>query len=153
MKKLKLVLAAAGAFALAVAVSSAVAHGPGPVHAPTGRVVKVKGQSPELTIVHIVQGCHNWTDGSKLAEKAQVTMRRGGKVTILNQDVDVHKLVQLAGPHVATGAKMPMNKSVVVRFARAGTYRFKTVTSEMEGMPEMKTMGPDYRLLLTVTVK
>jgi hypothetical protein len=46
-----------------------------------------------------------------------------------------------------------MNASVMLQFAKSGTYRFKTVTSEMPGMPEMKTVGRDYRLLLTVRVK
>ena len=150
----KVLLAVAGVLTVGVAgVGTAVAHGPGPVHAPTGRVINMQGQTPELTIVHIVQGCHNWTNGSKLAEKAVVTMRRGGKLTILNQDVDAHKVVQLAGPKIATGARMTMNRSVTLRFTNSGTYRFKTVTSEIMGMPMMKTVGPDYRLLLTVIVK
>jgi hypothetical protein len=134
-------------------MSAALAHGPGPVHASSGRVIKMHGQSLDLTIVHIVQGCHNWTNGSKLAERAVVTTRRGGHLTILNQDVDMHKVVQLAGPHIATGSRMMMNASVMLQFAKSGTYRFKTVTSEMPGMPEMKTVGRDYRLLLTVRVK
>ena len=150
----RLLLMTAGALTVGLALmASALAHGPGPVHSPTGRVIKMQGQSPDITIVHIVQGCHNWTNGSKLAEKAAVTMRPGGKLTILNQDVDAHKVVQLAGPKIATGAKMVMNKSVSLSFAKTGTYRFKTVTSEIMGMPMMKTVGPDYRLLLTVNVK
>ena len=147
-------LAAAGVSAVALGLlGAAAAHGPGPVHAPTGRVIKMTGQSPELTIVHIVQGCHNWTNGSKLAEKAHVTMHAGGHLTILNQDVDAHKVVQVAGPKVATGKKMTMNGSVALQFSTGGTYRFKTVTSEMMNMPMMKTVGPDYRLQLAVTVR
>ena len=150
----KLLFSAAGVLSVGLAViGTAVAHGPGPVHSPTGRVITMKGQSPDLTIVHIVQGCHNWTNGSKLSEKAVVTMRRGGKLTILNQDVDAHKVVQLTGRKIATGARMTMNRSVTLRFTNSGTYRFKTVTSEIMGMPMMKTVGPDYRLLLTVNVK
>jgi len=150
----KLLFSIAGVLTVGLAVmGTALAHGPGPVHAPTGRVIKLQGQSPALTIVHIVQGCHNWTNGSKLAEKAVVTMRPGGVMTILNQDVDAHKVVQLAGPKIATGKRMVMNATVKLRFPKSGTYRFKTVTSEIMGMPMMKTVGPDYRLLLTVNVK
>lgn len=150
----RLIAAALGTLAVALAlIGTALAHGPGPVHSPTGRVIKIQGQSPALTIVHIVQGCHNWTNGSKLAEKADITMRSGGTLGILNQDVDLHKVVQLAGPRIATGGKMKMNSKVMLRFAKAGTYRFKTVTSDMPGMMDMKTVGPDYRLLLVVRVK
>jgi hypothetical protein len=70
--------------------------------------MQAKG-SAELTIVHIVNGCHNWTDGKTIAEKAYVTLQRGGRLTILNQDVDIHKLVQFAGPRIATGTAMAMN--------------------------------------------
>jgi plastocyanin len=150
----KLLFAVAGTVTVGLALmATALAHGPGPVHAPTGRVIKMQGQSQEMTIVHIVQGCHNWTNGSMLAERADVTMRHGGRLTILNQDVDAHRVVQLSGPKIATDAKMVMNKSVALRFAKAGTYRFKTTTSEIMGMPKMKTVGADYQLLLTVHVK
>ena len=80
-------------------------------------------------------------------------MRHGGRLTILNQDVDFHRVVQLAGPRIATGSRMMMNASVRLRFTKSGLYRFKTVTSEMPGMMDMKTVGPDYQLLLTVRVK
>jgi hypothetical protein len=136
-----------------VVLGTALAHGPGPIHSPTGRVVKIHaGKSADLTIVHIVQGCHNWTDGKTIAEKADVTLRRGGRLTILNQDVDIHKVVQLAGTKISTGKGLGMNASLKLRFANHGLYRFKTVTSEMPGMPDMKTVGPDYRLILIVHV-
>jgi plastocyanin len=150
MKKLVTAFSASVAVGL-VALGTALAHGPGPVHAPTGRVVTMHARTAaELTIVHIVRGCHNWTDGKTIAEKADVTLRHGGRLTILNQDVDLHKVVQLAGPRIPTGKAMTMNASFKLRFAKAGLYRFKTVTSEMPGMPEMKTIGPDYQLILIV---
>jgi hypothetical protein len=153
MKKLMLALAGSAAVTL-VALGTAFAHGPGPVHSPSGRVLKMRATSSvELTIVHIVNGCHNWTNGKTIAEKADLTLRRGARLTILNQDVDIHKLVQLAGPRIALGKPMGMNASAKLRFTRAGLYRFKTVTAEMPGMPDMKTVGPDYRLLLSVHVK
>ena len=152
MKKLVVAVGASIVVGL-VMLATAAAHGPGPIHAPTGRVVKVKaGTAAELTIVHIVQGCHNWTDGKTIAEKADVTLRHGGRLTILNQDVDIHKVVELAGTRIATGKGLPMNASVKLRFATPGLYRFKTATSEMPGMPEMKTVGPDFRLMLVVHV-
>jgi hypothetical protein len=151
----KLVIALGGSVVVGLAVlGTALAHGPGPVHSPTGRVVKMQAKgTAELTIVHIVNGCHNWTDSKTIAEKADVTLQRGGRLTILNQDVDIHKLVQLAGPRIATGKAMAMNATAKLRFAKSGLYRFKTVTSEMTGMPDMKTIGPDYRLLLFVHVR
>jgi hypothetical protein len=153
MRKLMIALAGSAAVAL-VALGTALAHGPGPVHSPSGRVLKMRAAgSVELTIVHIVNGCHNWTNGKTIAEKADLTLPRGARLTILNQDVDIHKLVQLAGPRIALGKPLAMNASAKLRFTRAGLYRFKTVTSEMPGMPEMKTVGPDYRLLLSVRVR
>jgi hypothetical protein len=153
MRKPMIALAGSAVVAL-VALGTAFAHGPGPVHSPSGRVLKMQATGPlELTIVHIVNGCHNWTNGKTIAEKADLTLSRGARLTILNQDVDIHKLVQLAGPRIALGKPMGMNASAKLRFTRAGLYRFKTVTSEMPGMPEMKTVGPDYRLLLSVHVR
>jgi plastocyanin len=150
MKKLVTAFSASVAVGL-VALGTALAHGPGPVHAPTGRVVTMHARTAaELTIVHIVRGCHNWTDGKTIAEKADVTLRRGGRLTILNQDVDLHKVRQMAGPRIATGKAIGMNRSLKLRFAKPGLYRFMTVTSEMPGMPEMMTIDPDYRLVLLV---
>jgi len=151
---MKLLFAVAGTVTVGLAVmGTALAHGPGPLQPPSGRVIKMQGQSPELTIVHIVQGCHNWTNSTKLADRADLTMRRGGSLTVLNQDVDLHRVVQLSGPRIATGGRMMMNQSVRLRFVKGGSYRFKTVTSEMPGMVNMKTVGPDYQLTLVVRVK
>ena len=153
MKKLVTALGASVVVGLVV-LGTALAHGPGPVRPATGRVVKIQaGNSAELTIVHIVRGCHNWTDGKAIAEKADVTLHSGGRLTVLNQDVDLHKIVQLAGPRIPTGKAMTMNSSLKLRFATPGLYRFKTVTSDMPGMPEMKTIEPDYQLILLVHVR
>jgi hypothetical protein len=46
-----------------------------------------------------------------------------------------------------------MNSTVKLRFATPGLYQFKTVTSEVMGMPMMKTVGPDYRLIVLVHAK
>ena len=90
MKKLVIALGASVVVGFVV-LGTALAHGPGPVRPATGRVVKIQAGSPaELTIVHIVRGCHNWTDGKTIAEKADVTLHHGGRLTILNQDVDLH---------------------------------------------------------------
>lgn len=150
----RLLFPAAGMLAVGLTlVGTALAHGPGPIRPPSGRVIAVEaGKSAELQIVHIVKGCHSWTNGVRLAERAVVTMRPGGRLTILNHDVDLHKVVQLAGPRIATGARMNMNAVVRLRFAGRGAYRFKTVTSEMPGMMDMKTIGPDYQLVLVVRV-
>jgi plastocyanin len=153
MNKVVIALTASVAAGLVV-LGTALAHGPGPVRAPTGRVVKIQvGSAAELTIVHIIRGCHNGTDGKTIAEKADVTLRHGARLTILNQDVDRHRVMQMRGPRIATGKAIGMNKSLALRFAKPGLYRFMTVTSEMPGMPEMKTIEPDYRLILVVHAK
>jgi hypothetical protein len=151
----RLLLAVTGTLIVGLALlGTALAHGPGPVQPPSGRVLKIQGgNSADVTIVHLVRGCHNWTDGVRLADRTEVTLRRSGHVTILNQDVDLHRVVQLAGPRIATGGRMMMNSSVKLQFAKRGFYRFKTVTSDMPGMTEMKTVGADYQLVLVVRVK
>lgn len=117
----KLLLAASGMLTLSLAfLGAAPAHGPGPVHPSTGRVIKIEARSTaDLTIVHIVRGCHNWTDGSRLADRAEVAIHRSGRLTILNQDVDLHRVVELSGPRIATGSKMKMNTSVRLNSSRA----------------------------------
>lgn len=153
MNKVVIALTASVAAGLVV-LGTALAHDPGPVRAPTGRVVKIQaGSAAELTILRIIRGCHNWTDGKTIAEKADVTLRHGARLTILNQDVDRHRVMQMRGPRIATGKAIGMNTSLALRFAKPGLYRFMTVTFEMPGMPEMKTIEPDYRLILVVQAK
>lgn len=150
MKRLSIALAAA-LTAGAVALASAYASGP---HPGGGKTIVMRATgTAKLTIVHVARGCHSWTNGERIGERVRLTLNRGGRVAIVNQDIDAHKLVQTAGPKVATGAPMMMNGRRTIVFRKAGMYHLKTRTVEMPGMPEIETAGPDHALWLIVTVK
>jgi uncharacterized cupredoxin-like copper-binding protein len=89
----------------------------------------------------------------KRAAGAKVFLDRGGKLTLLNQDIDMHKLVRLAGPRAALGGYVMMSHQKTVMFTKAGTYKLRTRTNEMEGMVDVKTKGPDNPLPVYVVVK
>lgn len=141
-----------GATAL-IAIGAAAAHGPAPVPG-TGPGMLVQGTTQaKLLIRHVQRGCHVWATGTRSDPTARVTLRRGGRLTVVNQDIDMHRIVQTAGTRIATGRLMMMNQRTTLLFSRAGVYRFQTRTAEMAGMPEMETMGPDWLLRLVVTVR
>ena len=112
----------------------------------------------------------SWSvDGGAYKATQAVVVRRGGWLTITNNDVMSHQLVKTSGPAVRIESlKTPMagmgmrgtfrpsmmahmGASVKVTFAHAGTYRFTTKAGE-DYMPGMKTIGEDNVLRLTVTV-
>ena len=103
-----------------------------------------------VTIVHVKKGCHVWSVGATRTASFRLTVRHGAKLAVVNQDLDMHKVVQVSGPRINTGPFLMMNQRVVLRFAKAGTYRFHTRVADMRGMPEAKTIGPDHKLVLTV---
>ena len=153
MKRLLLALAVLGA-AGGLAVGSAFAHGPGPKHPGAGRTMGMHaGGTAKLWILHVAKGCHSWTDGKRVAETVRLTINHGGRLVIINQDIDAHQLVELAGPRLALHGPMMMNHGLRFVFRKTGVYHFKTKTVEMPGMPEVKTVGPDHELALIVTVK
>jgi hypothetical protein len=68
------------------------------------------------------------------------------------EDVDPHKLIQVAGPKVMLGKAMMTGDVAQISFATKGVYKFTTKTLEMPGMAEVETIGPDHNLQLTVDV-
>ena len=108
----------------------------------------------KLTIQHVLKGCHVWSNGKTLSPMMELTLRSGGKLSILDQDVDAHQLVQLSGPtKLHLGGPMLMNRGSTLTFARSGVYKFRTKTVETAGMGmEVDTKGPDNTLRLVVTV-
>lgn len=108
----------------------------------------------KLTIRHVLKGCHVWSNGKTLSPMMELTLRSGGKLSILDQDVDAHQLVQLSGPtKLHLGGPMLMNRGSTLTFARSGVYKFRTKTVETAGMGmEVDTKGPDNTLRLVVTV-
>lgn len=148
----RLVIIGAAAFAASVGV--AAGHGPGPPVAGKGPAMTVQGTAQaKLWIRHVERGCHVWTDGRRTNPTAAVTLRRGGRLLVTNQDIDMHQLVQTAGPRIATGPVLMMNQSVTLVFRKPGVYRFKNRKIDMPGMHDVETIRRDWLLLLTVTVR
>jgi len=108
-----------------------------------------------IVIRHQVRGCHTWSvNGGTWAASQSVRITRNGAITIVDNDVMPHKLIQKGGPAVRYVGKPAMNHmgaSVKVVFPKAGVYRFTTKPGE-DYMAGMKTIGEDNALRLTVTV-
>src|SRR5919201_5212211 len=86
--------------------------------------------SVKLTIRHVQRGCHVWARGSMTGPMMRLHLRVGQRLSVLDQDVDAHQLLQFAGPmRLHMGG--PMMKG--------------------SGM-DIKTIGPDNHLRLLVTV-
>jgi len=160
MKKSALItLAALAAVAAAAFPATIAAHGDEPEDGTmaVGMALKnpllVKG-SARLTIVHVQKGCHSWSTGKGApAEGVKVILKRGQRLTILNQDIDTHKLVSLAGPKLALGKALSMNDRVTIAFQKPGIYKLRTMKMETPGMPEVETMSPDHVLAMLVVVR
>jgi hypothetical protein len=124
-----------------------------------------------LVIRHQVRGCHAWSLNAGAYRASQsVLIRTGGSISVTNNDVMPHKLVELSGPVVVyarlkagisgsmglTGKFAPamlarMGSASKITFAQPGVYRFTTKPGE-DYMAGMKTVGEDSILHLTVRV-
>jgi plastocyanin len=111
---------------------------------------------PTLTIRHQTRGCHTWgLAGGTYAASQSLTLRKGGHLTIVNNDVMPHRLVQLAGPALALGSAANLNsmgKTIDLVLTKAGVYRFTTHPGE-DYVKGIKTIGEDNVLRLKVTVR
>jgi hypothetical protein len=126
----------------------------------------------KLVIRHQLQGCHSWSlNGVSYRSSQAATIRRGGSITVTNNDVMPHKLVETSGPAVAItrvttgmgrgmGLKGTFPPAMLARmgsasrltFAKPGVYKFTTKAGE-DYMSGVKTVGEDNVLTLTVTVR
>lgn len=108
----------------------------------------------KLSILHVQRGCHVWRDGKRQGPMMRLTLPRGGRLSIVDQDVDAHQLVQVAGPRVHMPGPMRMMGRAQLTFMQPGTYRLATTTVDLPGasMTDVPTIGPDNHLRLTVTV-
>lgn len=160
MKRTALVvLAAAAALAAGAYPAAVAAHGGEPddeaqaVAMALKRPLVVEG-SASLTIVHVQKGCHSWSVGKGMpAAGVKVLLRRGQRLTVVNRDLDTHKLVRLAGPRIPLGKPLAMNDRVTLTFSKPGVYKLRTMKMETPGMPEVKTVGPDHVLAMLVVVR
>ena len=110
-------------------------------------------RADEVTIVHVQKGCHVWSDAGKQMAALHLTMHTGQMLTVMNQDVDMHRMFETMGPSMMQlGGPMGQGITRTLTFTKPGTYMFRTKTSPMQGMAEVPTTGPDNNLKLTVTV-
>ena len=114
-------------------------------------------KSATLTIRHQMKGCHSWAfTGGAWKTTQSITLARGAKLTVIDNDVMPHKLVQLSGPKVqlSTPAMKHMAAHATVVFTKVGSYVLGTKPGEdYASMSGMKTIGEDNLLRLVVTVK
>ena len=110
--------------------------------------------SSKLTIQHVQRGCHVWSNGKATSVTMRLRLSSGGRLSVLDQDVDSHQMLQFAGPmRLHMGAPMMMARGTTITFRKKGVYRLGTRTVEMPGgMKDVKTKGPDNKLRLVVTV-
>jgi hypothetical protein len=107
-----------------------------------------------LTIRHQVRGCHSWSfDGKNWKPTQSTSMVRGGVITIVDNDVMPHKLVQVSGPKARmTGVAMNrIGASARIAFPAKGRYVFTTRAGE-DYMKGVETIGEDNVLRLVVVV-
>jgi plastocyanin len=121
-----------------------------------------------LVIRHQTRGCHSWSlNGGAYTPKQTIVLSRGGSVSVTNNDVMPHKVVETSGPAVtisrlSSGMGMGtvssssamlsrMGAAAKLTFTKAGVYHFTTKPGE-DYMKGIKTVGADNVLRLTVRV-
>jgi hypothetical protein len=110
-------------------------------------------QMTKLTIQHVLKGCHVWSYRGRQSVSLRLELKRGAQLQLLDQDIDPHGLVQLAGPKLGIRTHMMMGEKQLLTFKRRGVYRFKNKVVEMGPEMKVKTIGPDNTLHLTISVR
>jgi hypothetical protein len=111
--------------------------------------------SAGVLIRHQVRGCHAWSvNGGPFAASHTISLARNASLTVTNNDVMPHKLVQVSGPAAVLKrvSMSHMGATATVRFPSVGVYRFTTKAGE-DYMAGMKTIGEDNVLVLVVRVR
>jgi plastocyanin len=113
-------------------------------------------RSIKVVIQHQTRGCHAWSvNGGAVAASRSARVATGGSATFTDNDIMPHKLILTRGPavkFVGNAAMNHMGASVKVVFTKTGTYRFTTRFGEDYKGMDMKTIGEDNVLHLTITV-
>ena len=107
-----------------------------------------------LLIRHQTHGCHAWSlNGGAFKASQSITLRRGGWLTVTDNDVMSHKLVETSGPilRIAHPTLSHAGATLKVTFLKPGVYHFTTKAGE-DYMAGVKTIGEDNVLRLTVVV-
>jgi plastocyanin len=126
---------------LAAIVAGAAAAAGGPSHA-------------SLVIRHQTRGCHSWSvNGGAFAPAQGIALKTGATITVTNNDVMPHTLVQTSGPKAVLTAPKMNHMSAIARvsFPNKGVYVFTTKAGE-DYVAGIKTVGADNVLRLKVIV-
>lgn len=108
-----------------------------------------------LTIIHVVQGCHEWgdVDGAPLGPSRTLKLKRGAKLSIRINCPMSFDFVQLAGPKLALGDPLTHAGTVrTIAFAKRGVYKLRATNVETSEQMGLATLGPDNTLVLNVRV-
>jgi hypothetical protein len=115
------------------------------------------GPASTITIRHQTHGCHAWSfAGGPFMSSLKVSVARSTSLRVVDNDVMPHQFLQVGGRKItiAHAAMRHMGASSVVRFSKAGVYRFTTKAGEDYKFARgAKTVGEDNVLHLTVTVR
>ena len=110
--------------------------------------------SIQVVIRHQMSHCHTWSaaNGPWLASQ-RITTTAGARLTIVDNDVMPHQLIQLSGPKATLVAPNmhKMGAKATVTFPKKGTYVFKTKAGE-DYTSGVKTTGEDNVLRMVVVV-
>jgi plastocyanin len=105
-------------------------------------------------ITHVVKGCHDWSvNGNTAAADQTVKLSQGGTLTVTDNDVMPHTLIQSKGPAASiSGGKMShAGAQSTVSFPSPGVYNLTTKAGE-DYTKGVTTTGADHVLKLTVVV-
>src|SRR6266496_6151087 len=74
-------------------------------------------QPVKLTIQHVQRGCHVWSNGKTTAAMMRLHLKPGQKLSILDNDVDPHQMMEFAGPmHLRMGGAMMTGHGITLSF-------------------------------------
>lgn len=122
-----------------------------------GVATPIAAASPEvrLTIVHVMQGCHVWGDGSGtvLGATKTIKVKPGTRLSVrINCPMDFD-VVQAAGPKLALGdPRWHMGTAHTLVFKKKGVYRLQATNVQSPEEVGLETMGPVNVLHLVVRV-
>jgi plastocyanin len=123
-------------------------------------VVSVGAAAPanhaRVTIRHQTMHCHAWAlNSGPYAAHLDTRVAVGGTLTVTNNDVMPHRLIEKSGPTAVLSSSSSMSHvgaKLKMTFPRAGTYIFTTRAGE-DYTKGVKTTGEDNVLTLKVVVR
>ena len=139
--------------AIAIDISATSTDGATNASKPT-RPSATAPQNAALVIRHQTAHCHAWSfNGSGYAADQTAQLKMGDSITVKNNDVMSHRLVEVSGP-AATITTSAMNKpgaTSQITFSKPGTYLLGTKPGE-DYTKGIVTTGADNVLRMRVEV-